>query len=578
MNKGQLRKIIDVAMKRIPADLVLKNASVIDIFNDEIVKGDIAISDKWIAGIGSYQGEKEVDATDLYASPGLIDSHIHIESSYLTPEEFGKLLVPHGTTTLIADPHEIVNVNGFDAMEYMIKAGERTVLDIRYMFPSSVPATDFETAGAVITSRDMEGVLERPDIHGLGEFMNSVGVFMADDESLSKLMHAHDAGVIVDGHSPGLKGEALNAYIAAGIKTDHECTSISEMHDRIRRGMYVLLRQGSASHDLEKLVYGITPSNYRRCLLCSDDRQAKTIFEHGHLEHHLRICRDAGLDVYTSIKMASLNAAECYRLYDRGAIAPGLRADMVLFKDLENFEVKQVFIAGEEVARDGEYLPEVEKYPTETVTSSMHVKNYNIDRLNLKLKSDKIHAITVLPGGVDTKNEIVRVRRDEANNFIFDPKIDVAKIAVVERHRETGNVAVALLKDYGIKLGAIALSIAHDSHNIICVGTNDIDMDLAIRTLIDQEGGFVLTREAEVLRATPLPVAGIMTDRSAEWINNELEILHNIAINDLKVSKDVDPLMTLCFMALPVIPEIKITDKGLFDVVKFEFMEIEAQK
>ncbi len=576
MKKEQLKKLIDVAMKRIPADLVLKNASVIDIFTGEIVEGDIAVSDEWIAGVGSYEGVKEIDASNLFASPGLIDSHIHIESSYLTPEEFGSLVVPHGTTTLIADPHEIVNVNGFDAMEYMIKAGERTALDIRYMFPSSVPATDFETAGATITSGDMTGVLERQDILGFGEFMNSVGVFLADDESLNKLMHAHDAGVVVDGHSPGLKDEALNAYIAAGIKTDHECTSIEEMNDRISRGMYVLLRQGSASHDLERLVHGVTSRNYRRCLLCSDDRQPKTIFEHGHLEHHLRICREAGLDVYTSIAMASLNAAECYRLYDRGAIAPGLRADIVLFENLDNFDVKQVFIAGEEVARDGEYLPEIDKYPTDTVSSSMHVKNYNIDRLNLKLKSDKVHAIKVLPGGVDTKDEIVRVRRDEANNFVFDPDIDVAKIAVIERHQESGNVAVALLKDYGIKLGAIALSIAHDSHNIICVGTNDIDMDLAIRTLIEQEGGFVLVREAEILRATPLPVAGLMTDRSAEWINAELDILHDIAIRDLKVSEDVDPLMTLCFMALPVIPELKITDKGLFDVVKFEFIDIEA--
>lgn len=576
MKKEQLKKLIDVAMKRIPADLVLKNASVIDIFTGEIVEGDIAVSDEWIAGVGSYEGVKEIDAGNLFASPGLIDSHIHIESSYLTPEEFGSLVVPHGTTTLIADPHEIVNVNGFDAMEYMIRAGERTALDIRYMFPSSVPATDFETAGATITSGDMTGVLERQDILGFGEFMNSVGVFLADDESLNKLMHAHDAGVIVDGHSPGLKDEALNAYIAAGIKTDHECTSIEEMNDRISRGMYVLLRQGSASHDLERLVHGVTSRNYRRCLLCSDDRQPKTIFEHGHLEHHLRICREAGLDVYTSIAMASLNAAECYRLYDRGAIAPGLRADIVLFENLDNFDVKQVFIAGEEVARDGEYLPEIDKYPTDTVSSSMHVKNYNIDRLNLKLKSDKVHAIKVLPGGVDTKDEIVRVRRDEANNFVFDPDIDVAKIAVIERHQESGNVAVALLKDYGIKLGAIALSIAHDSHNIICVGTNDIDMDLAIRTLIEQEGGFVLVREAEILRATPLPVAGLMTDRSAEWINKELDILHDIAIRDLKVSEDVDPLMTLCFMALPVIPELKITDKGLFDVVKFEFIDIEA--
>ncbi|NLC89312.1 MAG: adenine deaminase [Clostridiaceae bacterium] len=576
MKKEQLKKIIDVAMKRIPADLVLKNASVIDLFNGETVKGDIAISDEWIAGVGSYEGVTEIDASDLYASPGLIDSHIHIESSYLTPEEFGSLVVPHGTTTIIADPHEIVNVNGFAAMEYMIKAGERTALDIHYMFPSSVPATSFETAGATITSQDMAGVLERPDIQGLGEFMNSVGVFLADDESLNKLMLARDAGVVIDGHSPGLKGDALNAYIAAGIKTDHECTSIAEMNDRLSRGMYVLLRQGSACHDLERLVQGVTSRNYRRCLLCSDDRQPKTIFEHGHLEHHLRICREAGLDVYTSLAMASLNAAECYRLYDRGAIAPGLRADIVLFENLDNFDVKQVFIAGAEVARDGEYLPEVNKYPTDAVSSSMHVKNYNIDRLKLKLKSDKVHAIKVLPGGVDTKDELVRVHRDEADNFVFDPEIDVAKIAVVERHQESGNLAVALLKDYGIKHGAIALSIAHDSHNIICVGTNDIDMDLAIKSLIEQEGGFVLTREAKILRATPLPVAGLMTDRSGEWINEELEILHDIAIKELKVSKEVDPLMTLCFMALPVIPELKITDKGLFDVVKFEFIDIEA--
>ncbi|MCL2425883.1 MAG: adenine deaminase [Oscillospiraceae bacterium] len=576
MTRDELKILIDTTAGRIPAELVIKNASVVDVYGGTVIKGDIAIVDGRIAGVGSYTGIVEHDADGKFAAPGFIDSHIHIESSHVTPEEIGRLLVPRGGTTIIADPHEIANVKGLEAVEYMINAANETVLDIKYMLPSCVPATTFEHAGAAISASDMKEAFKDRQLLGLAEFMDFPGVAFATDSALDRLIVAHEAGVHIDGHSPGLSGLSLNAYSAAGISTDHECTTVEGMHERISRGMYILMRQGSACHDLEILLTGVTPENISRCLLCSDDRQPKTIFEHGHLDDHLRICVRHGIDPIAAIGMATRNAAACFGLSDRGAIAPGLRADIVLLDDLSDFNVRQVYIKGTLVANDGKYLPPVTRYDSSAMESSFHVKDFSEKKLKLNLKSNHVHVIDILPGGVATGKGTATVTLDDNCDFVYDNKVDIVKLAVVERHQNTGNVAVALLRGYGIKAGAIALSVAHDSHNIITTGTSDNDITFAVESLISQGGGVVLAKDGAVVESMPLPIGGIMSAQSGEWVDKKLSDIHDVAHNELGIDKNVDPLMTLSFMALPVIPELKLTDMGLFDVTTFSFTTLEV--
>ena len=576
MTKAQLKKRIDVAAGRCPADIVIKHANVIDIYGGAIVQGDIAIADGCVAGVGNYDGVTVYDAQGRFAAPGFIDSHIHIESAYVTPEEIGRLLVPCGTTTIIADPHEIVNIKGLVALDYMLNAAEHTVLDIKYMLPSCVPATSFEHAGAAITAQDIQHALQEKRLLGLAEFMDFPGVVHATDSALDRLLAAHNAAVSIDGHSPRLSGKALNAYIAAGISTDHECTTVDEMQARISRGMYILMRQGSACHNLKRLLNGVNAQNSSRCLLCSDDRQPKTILELGHLDDHLRICVRHGIDPITAIRMATLNAATCYGLSDRGAIAPGLRADIVLLDDLTDFRVAQVFIAGKLVANEGVYLPEVTRHNSSAMQSSMHVKDFRQGKLKLELKHDRVHVIDILPGEVATGKGIAQVQLSDSGDFVYNSSDDIVKIAVVERHQNTGNVAVALLRGYGIKAGAVALCVAHDSHNIITTGTNDEDMAFAVQSLIAQGGGVVLVKDGMVLESMPLPIGGIMSDKSGQWVDEKLNALHDVAHKALGIHGDVEPLMTLCFMALPVIPQLKLTDMGLFDVEAFDFISVQA--
>lgn len=576
MERNSLKKLIDIASGRIPADKVIKNCKVVDVYNGIIIEGDIAISDDLIAGVGSYNGYEIIDAKGKYACPGFIDSHIHIESSYVRPEELGRLIVPHGTTTIIADPHEIANVCGFKGINYMLKASEKTALDIKMMLPSCVPATPFEHSGAKIDAIHMEEALKSNQLHGVGEFMNFLGVVLGDDEALNKIIVAQKQGKIVDGHSPGLKGNELNAYAAARIKTDHECSTVEEMHDRISRGLYVELRQGSACHDLINLIKGVTPFNSKRCILCSDDMQPKTILSVGHLDNSLRMCVKEGIDPIIAIQMATLNAAECYELKDRGAIAPGLRADIVIFDNLKDFNIYNVFIKGSEVALNGQYKLPIELQDISDTVGSFKVKDFSKDKLKLTINSDKAYAIGILPGGIVTKKEIVSINRNDENEFIYNKDKDIVKVAVVERHQNTGNVALALLKGYGIKEGAIALSIAHDSHNIIVVGVNDKDMAFAVEELIKQGGGIILVKDKKVIENMPMPIGGLMTDKSGEWVDKKLNSIHKIAHEVLKVNENIEPVMTLCFMSLPVIPEVKITDMGLFDVTQFKFISNEV--
>ncbi|MBM7833356.1 adenine deaminase [Clostridium sardiniense] len=576
MEKKELKKLIDVSAGRIPADVVIKNCKVVDVYNGSIIEGDIAICNKLIAGVGNYEGREVIDGKGKYAAPGFIDSHIHIESSYVSPEELGRLIVPHGTTTIIADPHEIANVCGFKGINYMLKAAEGTALDIQMMLPSCVPATPFEHSGAIINAKDMTGPMKDDKILGLGEFMNFPGVVLADDEVLNKLLVAKNEGKVIDGHSPGLVGNDLNAYASAQIRTDHECATVEDMHDRISRGLYVMLRQGSACHNLRTLAKGVTPFNSKRCILCADDMQPKTILSVGHLDNSLRMCIEEGIDPIIAIQMATLNAAECYGLEDRGAIAPGLRADIVIFDNLKDFNVDNVLIEGKEVAGNGEYKLPISLHDISDTKGSFHVKDFSIEKLRLPINSDKAHVIKILPGGVVTSKEIVAINRDENNEFVYNPNEDVVKVAVVERHQNTGNVAVALLKGYGIKEGAIALSVAHDSHNIIVVGVNDEDMAFAVEELISQGGGIILVKDKEVVESMPMPIGGLMSDKSGEWVDKKLISIHKVAHEILNVDETVEPVMTLCFMSLAVIPEIKLTDMGLFDVTQFKFISIEA--
>ncbi|MDD6439234.1 MAG: adenine deaminase [Lachnospiraceae bacterium] len=578
MDKKTLIRVIDSAMHRVPADLVIYNCQIVDVFTGTVRPGSIAVTDGLIVGFGDdYRGQEEIDAGGAYAAPGLIDGHIHIESTYTSPEEFGRMVVPRGTTTVIADPHEITNVYGLEGLNYMIRAASRTELSVRYMIPSCVPATPFEDAGAVVNAFDMQWPMQDRHVPGLGEFMNVPGILEKNDDDLNKLLVALSMHKVIDGHSPGLEGAGLNAYIAAGVKTDHECTTVKEMEDRLERGMYVQLRDGSACHDLENLIPGITPYNYRRLILCSDDRQPKTILNEGHIDSHLRKLVKAGIDPVMAICMATLNAAECYKLEDRGALAPGRRADIVLFDNLKDFGVKTVLIEGKKVAENGRYLLSYEKAPIYSVRGSMHVKAFTEDDLRLHLKSDFVKTIEIIPGGIRTKETDLHVKLDTGGDFVFEPGKDVAKIAVLERHHNTGRIGLGLLKGYGIQQGAVALSVAHDSHNIICVGVSNTEMSAAIHALIDQEGGFVLVKDGKVIASLPLPIAGLMSDRSGEEVAQALEVLHNTAYDILGVSHTVEPIMTLCFMSLIVIPDIKITDRGLFDMKKFAFTKIEAE-
>lgn len=574
--KAELKKLIDTAAGRIPADLVIKNCKVVNVFSGKIQEGDIAFSGDQIAGIGEYEGKEVIDAEGRYAAPGFIDSHIHIESSYVCPEEIGRLLVPHGGTTIMADPHEIVNVCGIAGLDYMMKAAENTVLDVKYELPSCVPATPWEHSGAVIDAEAMKEPITREGIAGLGEFMNFPGVINAADSDLDKIIVAKREGKFVDGHGPGIAGKDLNAYAAARIAADHECSTVEEMNDRLDRGMYILLRQGSACHNLRTLIKGVTPENSRRCLLCSDDRQLKTILHEGHLDNHLRICVEEGLDAVTAIRMATLNAAECFDLKDRGAIAPGYRADVVLLDDLKDFHVNRVFIQGALVAEEGKYLPEIKRYDISTVKGSVIVKDFSAEKFKMHLKSNKVNVIKILPGGVVTAKDTAEIQLDENGEFVRNPEEDIVKVAVVERHQGTGNVACGFLKGYGIKAGAVALSIAHDSHNIIVVGVSDEEMEFAVNSLIAQEGGMVLVREGKVLESMPMPIAGLMSDQSGEWVDEKLTAIHAKAYEELGIAGDVEPVMTLCFMSLAVIPEVKLTDMGLFDVTTFSFIPVEA--
>lgn len=572
---GKIKKRIRIAAGEIPADFVIKNAKIVNVYTHEIIDGDIAFSDGMIAATGTYSGRKEFDARGKFALPGFIDSHIHIESSMTTPEEFCRMMVPHGTTTVIADPHEIVNVCGLAGLEYMIEAAGKVPMDIKYMMPSCVPSTEFEDAGAIVKAEDMIPYLESGRVLGLGEFMDAPGVIEGKPENLKKIVAAQRTCSTVDGHAPSIAGSSLQAYITAGIKTDHECVEINEMIERIRNGMYVQLRNGSACRNLSTLIRGVNDFNSRRCLLCSDDRQPLSIFEEGDIDGMFRIAVRSGIDPITAIQMATINAAECYKLDDRGAIAPMKKGDIVLVEDLEKFEVAETFIDGKLVASKGKYLEAIERQSISAVEGSVHIEKMCPDDFKLKLNSSRVNIIDMIPEEVVTRKSVETVNLTKDGDFVFDQREEICKISVIARHETADGMSTALIRGYGIDYGAVAMTIAHDSHNIIVAGTNNDDMAFAVNILADNGGGIVMVRDGKLVESMPLPVAGLMSDKSGEWVSEKLKSMHYAAVEQLGVSTEVDPIMTLCFMALPVIPEIKVTNRGLFDVSKWEFVPLE---
>jgi adenine deaminase len=572
INSKQIKKLIKVASGRIEADLVIRNGKVVDIFNKRIVSGDIAIVDGVIAGIGNYEAKEIYDAKGAYVSSGFIDAHVHIESSLVDPASFSKLLVPHGTTTAIVDPHEICNVAGLDGFDYMLENSANLPLSIFVMFPSCVPSTVFEHAGAILDASKVAQRIDRDRVLGLGEMMDMVGTIEAQDHIVDKLLVAHNANKMIDGHGPMLKDLELNAFAAAGIKTDHECTTAEELTDRLQRGMYVMLREGSATQDLRKLLPAVTKENSRYCLFCTDDRQPFSILEEGHIDNHLRIAVQEGLDPLEALRMATINAAECYSLNDRGAIAPGRRADLVILEDLKNFKVLKVFTGGKEYKEES---LSKEAPISKSVLSKVNIGSYSADKLKLKLNSTDVKVIGIQKGSLITTKERATVKVDKDGYYENDPDVDIVKLAVLERHKATGNVGLALLKGLKLNNGAVATTIAHDSHNVIVAGDNDNDMDVAIKELKRVGGGLLIVQNGEVIETLELPIGGLMTNKGGLYVKDKLEALHKVAIEKLGMDSDGDPFTTLSFMALPVIPSLKVTDMGLFDVEKNEFVSIE---
>lgn len=569
-----LKQYIKAARREVKADLVLKNTTYLDVFCGKLRKGDIAIVGEKIVGVGEYEGVEEIDCSSLTVLPGYIDGHVHIESSQLSPEEFASLIVPRGTTTIIADPHEITNVCGMAGCEYIAKASKNVPLDIKIQLPSCVPATPFETSGAILAGRDIERDIGKDYIFGLGEFMNYPGVISCDEDVLKKLEAAHSAGKIIDGHAPSLSGYELNAYLCGGISTDHECVTGEEIEEKISKGMYVHVRHGSSTQNLGNAKF-MTDENYRRFIICTDDRHAADLKEKGHIDDAMRRLVANGTDPIRAVICATLNAAECYNLKFRGGIAPFWLADLVAVSDLKNFEAKYVIKSGKLVAKDGKPLFDtLKKYLPESVLNTVKLKEMKAGDFTLTLKGKRAKAMTIEPGGVVTGCEIVEVESKDGDVILKDT--DILKLAVVERHKMTGNIGKALFKGYGFKGGALGITIAHDSHNIILMGDDNESLAKAANTLKEIGGGMVIvdSNSGEVHSLT-LDIGGLMSSRDAQNLQRDSRALIEKA-HAMGVKREYEAFMSLAFLSLAVIPKLKLLDTGLFDVEKFEFTDINA--
>lgn len=568
-----LKEIIDAAAGIIKCDLVFKNCRIVDVFSHLIVDGSLGVKDGVIVGIGDYDGERIIDGGGRYLVPGFIDSHVHIESSMVSPTEFAKGIIPWGTTTIIADPHEIANVNGAAGIDYIMEASSKTPLDVFIMVPSCVPATEFENSGAVIDVNIIKRYIKKERVLGLGELMDYQAVIAGKDSIIKKIEAAGTK--VIDGHGPMISGMELNAYAASKVKTEHECSTVEEMRERISRGMYILLRQGSAARNLEKLIKGVDIYNSRRCLFCTDDKHPQDILTEGHINYNIKLAVENGLDTITAIEMATINAAQCYGLNGKGAIAPSYDADLVLLEDLTEFKPYMVFKGGKLVAREGSPVFEGNSFGYESVKGRVKI-NISIDSFKIRMNKNRARVIKLIPRSLVTKMVIGEVEL-ENGEFKSERNPGLLKLAVIERHKETGNIGLGIIEGFGLKNGAIATTIAHDSHNLIVIGDNDRDMYIAAMEVKKASGGITIVSNGRVIDTLPLPIAGLMSDRNLTEVCVKLEGMINTAHEKLGVSRDYDPFMTLAFMALPVIPEIKLTDMGLFDVLNSRFIEIEGK-
>ena len=560
INRKLLKKqrIIAAAAGREPADLVLKNATFVNVFSNELSNMEIAVTEGLIVGMGSYHGREEVDCTGKIVLPGFLDAHIHLESSLVSPTEFVKAVLPHGTTTVVTDPHEIANVMGTDGIEYMLQATENLPVDVRFMLPSCVPATPLDESGAILDYRAIDSFYDHPRVQGLAEMMNFVGAINGDEQTVEKIVAAQAHHKKIDGHAPDLVDNDLNAYIAAGVYSDHECHDLKDALAKLERGQFIMIREGTAARNLEALMPLLSSQYADRCMFCTDDKHPNDLLEKGHIDYIVKKAIALGADPITAVKVACHNAARYFLLNNRGGISPGYLADFVIIDNFRAFNIQQVYKKGVLMVDRGEVrgfpAPEIEPYLVERAHKTFHVAALTAEDFAEKRPRGVI-------GMVD--GEITTV--DAGYSDRIDVDYDILKIAVVERHKNTHHIGIGYIQGYGLKSGAVATSISHDSHNIIVVGTSEADMAAAVNRVVELNGGIVVWDGEVPIAEVPLAIAGIMSDEPLVTVNEKLEHAKEVA-HTLGVNPGIDPFMTLSFMALPVIPSLRITTRGVFDV------------
>lgn len=557
------QRIIAVAAGREKADLVLKNAKYLNVFSNEFLCGDIAVANGLIAGVGKYDGKTEIDVSGKLVLPGFIDAHIHLESSMVTPAEFAKAVVAHGTTTVITDPHEITNVMGIDGVEYMIQASQNLPIDVHFMMPSCVPATEIDESGAELDCKDIDLYLDNKKVLGLAEMMNYVGVINGDKNVLSKIVTSQAHHKKIDGHAPELSGNDLNAYIAAGVYSDHECSTFENALEKLRKGQFIMIREGTAAHNLKALMPLLTQQYYSRCMFATDDKHPSDLLYGGHIDYIVKQALKNGADPIVALKTATHHAARYFLLNNKGAIASGYLADIVVVDNLEDFNVETVFKRGKLVF-DGE----VKDFSAPTVDEKLAEKCFDTFHLNSVTPSSfkvdgKLGLIGLVGGELLTRNLGTADKIDVEN--------DILKIACIERHKGTNHIGVGYVKGYSLKSGAVATSVAHDSHNIITVGCNDDDIAVAVNAIKDSKGGIAVVENGKIKALLELPIAGLMSDDPLTTVNEKLENAKSSAY-ELGADKSIDPFMTLSFLSLPVIPSLRITTKGVFDAENWKML------
>lgn len=557
------QRLIAVAAGREKADLVLKNAKYLNVFSNEFLCGDIAVANGLIAGVGKYDGKTEIDVSGKLVLPGFIDAHIHLESSMVTPAEFAKAVVAHGTTTVITDPHEITNVMGIDGVEYMIQASQNLPIDVHFMMPSCVPATEIDESGAELDCKDIDLYLDNKKVLGLAEMMNYVGVINGDKNVLSKIVTSQVHHKKIDGHAPELSGNDLNAYIAAGVYSDHECSTFENALEKLRKGQFIMIREGTAAHNLKALMPLLTQQYYSRCMFATDDKHPSDLLYGGHIDYIVKQALKNGADPIVALKTATHHAARYFLLNNKGAIASGYLADIVVVDNLEDFNVETVFKRGKLVF-DGE----VKDFSAPTVDEKLAEKCFDTFHLNSVTPSSfkvdgKLGLIGLVGGELLTRNLGTADKIDVEN--------DILKIACIERHKGTNHIGVGYVKGYSLKSGAVATSVAHDSHNIITVGCNDDDIAVAVNAIKDSKGGIAVVENGKIKALLELPIAGLMSDEPLTTVNEKLENAKSSAY-ELGADKSIDPFMTLSFLSLPVIPSLRITTKGVFDAENWKML------